>query len=329
MPRKIKGGDEQFKDDTTKELVPEQVSECSLVRQGTMKGTCLSDKAVQYLSKKAGIDLNAPDELILESLKRRYKAASDHELLQDLPEEIAHREKVNFKIHGPNGVELLSNTDIDLILAQWSVAFPDFYAYNFNMLDYTQNSFHNGRIVHEPDTLATIEPKEIFKKYKCCGCVINSDVYSGNGKHWMALFADNRGPSPTVEFFNSSGRSPDVEWLSWLNRAKRGIDDINTEAERTSHIKKSPARVVYGNMVQQYSMTECGVYSLFYIWARLNGTPAEYFEKNHVKDELMFEFRAHLYNGYMNKNEKKWSYNTFKSTTHVKWDDESGHKEGE
>lgn len=321
------GGDERFKDDTTKALVPEKVSECSLVHKGTVKGTCLSDQAITFLSKKIGIDLGSPDADVMRSLRKRYSAHSDKDLLNSLPVELAKKEIKNFKIDGPSGVELLSNTDIDQILAQWHVAFPKFYPYNFNMRDYTQYSFREGRVIEEADSLATVDTVKLFKDYTSCGCIINSDFYHGQGKHWMALFADNTKNIPTVEFFNSSGRSPDIEWVSWLNRAKRGIDENNKDQIKSG--KKQYAKIVHGNMVQQYSMTECGVYSLFYIWARLNGTPAEYFEHNHVPDELMFEFRAHLYNGYTeNMSDTKWSYDTFKQNTRIKWDHESGHREG-
>lgn len=317
------GSDERFKNETTIVLIPEKVSECSLVRKGKTSGTCLSDEAVAMLSAKVGIDLGADDAQVMSEIKMRYRAADDQDLLRHLPDTVAKKQLVNFKVTGPVGVQLLSNTDIDLILNQWATVFPKFYAYNFNMLDYTQNSFRNGRVVAEADTLATVNPADIFKKYDCCACVINSDHYSGQGKHWMALFADNRGTTPTVEFFNSSGRTPAPEWISWLERTERAINTVNTD----SGSKKNPAIVSCSNIVQQFSMTECGVYSLFYIWARLNKVPDSYFCKEKVPDELMFEFRAHLYDGYMDRDKSHWSYDIFKKQTKVKWDSESGHNE--
>lgn len=324
------GGDLEFKDDTTLRLVPESVSECSLVHKKnngeTIAGTCLSKKAVKWLGTKAGMDISVPDEQVLKEIKQRYSASADKDLLQYLPEDLMKEQTMNFKISGPEGVQLLSNYDIDQILEQWTIAFPDFWAYNFNMLDYTQHSFRNGRVQSEPDTLATVNIVDLFKKYKCCGCVINSDIYSGAGKHWMALFADNRTENPTVEFFNSSGRSPAPEWLSWLNRAARAIDEVNKTNKNTT---KNKAQIKYGNMVQQYSMTECGLYSLFYIWGRLNGIPPEYFMTKSIRDELMFEFRAHLYEGYLERGRSHWSYDIFKKSTKVKWDSSGGHREGE
>lgn len=327
LERKV-GGDLEYKDQVTLKLVPEVVSECSLVHKksnGIITGTCLSQKAVTWLGSKAGMNIAVPDEQVLKEIKQRYSASSDKDLLQYLPDDLMKEQSINFKISGPDGVQLLSNYDIDQILTQWTVAFPDFWAYNFNMLNYTQQSFRDGRVQNQPDTLATVDPVELFKKYKCCGCVINSDVYSGSGKHWMALFADNRGPEPTVEFFNSSGRSPAPEWISWLNRTARAIDEVN----KAANTKKAPAKIRYGNMVQQYSMTECGLYSLFYIWGRLNGIGPDYFMTKPIKDELMFEFRAHLYEGYLERNQKHWSYEVFKKNTKVKWDSSGGHREGE
>lgn len=312
----VLGGDERYKDEVSISLVPEVVSECSLVARKGRTGSCLSDDAIKFLSSRSGIKINVPDDV--KELRRRYGVKKDKDLLVHLPQEMSKKEEIFFKIDGPSGVSLLSNDDIDTIMKQWTMAFPRFYAYNFNMLDYDKYSFRNGRVVKGPDTLLSVDPEELFKKYDSCGCIINSDVYHGAGKHWMALYADTK--NKTVEFFNSSGRSPVPEWTSWLERARRGM--AASRGFRYEDIK-----VLTGHRVQQYSMTECGVYSLFYIWARLNGTPQEYFENNPIHDELMFEFRAHLYNGYLDN--KVWNFDQFKKGTNVRWDSSGGHREGE
>lgn len=317
----VSGGDERFKDNVTGRLVPEVVSECSLVRKGSIKGTCLSDEAIKILGEKAGIPINVPEEQVIVEIRKRYGTNDDKDLIGYLPKDHATRELMYFKVSGPEGVSLLSNEDIDAILRQWTTMFPDFYPYSFNMLNYTEYSFRHGRVVREPDTLATVNPEELFRKYKTCGCIINSDVYQGHGKHWMALFADTRSRPCTVEFFNSSGRSPAPEWTSWMQRVQLAISRIHG-------IPEKEVQVITSNRVQQYSMTECGVYSLFYIWSRLNGVPAKYFNENDIHDELMFEFRAHLFSGY-NQESKTWSYDIFKKDTKVRWDSSGGHREGE
>jgi len=41
--------------------------------------------------------------------------------------------------------------------------------------------------------------------------------------------------------------------------------------------------------------TECGVYSLYYIRQRLEGTPARWFATDTVPDDAMIKFRKHLF----------------------------------
>lgn len=307
-----------MKDAITSTLIPDVVSECSLVRDGNMKGTCLSDRAVEYLAEKVNINITGMgDEEAMKEIHKRYGTVSDRGLLEQLPPEMGEYEKINLKIEGPNGTELLSNYDIDGILKQWEAAYDGFFAYNFNMLDYTQHSFKNGRVTDEPDTLASIDPIELFKKYDCAACIVNSDLYKNPGKHWMAIFVDARGDEASAEFFNSSGNAPRPEWISYLDRAAAAIEAV----------KKKKCRIINNQLVQQYSRTECGVYSLFYIWARLNNLPQEYFDKNQVYDLMMFEFRAHLFEGYEVSTDGKWSFEQFKKKAHIKWDRPGGHVE--
>ena len=136
------------------------------------------------------------------------------------------------------------------------------------------------------DTLATVDCEELYKLgFKTMACVINSDTYSGRGKHWMALFGDMRGSTWTVEFFNSSGNPPQKEFYNWLVKAHGQLSNIN----------KSVEIVKATSLCHQQSKTECGVYSLYYIWARLNGIPHTFFKFNEIPDIIMFEFRQHLF----------------------------------
>jgi hypothetical protein len=302
------GGDDLYKDSITQKLIPKEVSECSLIRvtSGGPQGTCLSGDAIKFLSAKAGIDASVHD--VISAIRSRYGAKSDKQLLNELPDTLKEENSIFFKVEGPTGTTLLSNDNIDEIMQQWSKHFRDFFPYSFNMLNYTEYSFRRGRVVHERDTLASIDPRELFKKYKCCGCVINSDLYQGQGKHWMALFADNRDPSnATVEFFNSSGRGPAPEWLQWMNRVTRALNDINGRE----------AKIVTNHIIHQKSKTECGVFSLFYIWSRLNGIKAEYFDESKVPDAAMFEMRSHLFDG---AKSGTWLFDEFNKNNRVQWE---------
>jgi hypothetical protein len=191
-----------------------------------------------------------------------------------------------YKIRGPNDVALLNNMNIDLAMSQFAEVYTDFYPYKFNMRNYATYSFDNGRVSSSPDTLATVSIEDLYAKgFRRCGCVINTDVYQGPGQHWMALFADFRSAPATVEFFNSSGRAPTHEYTDWMIRAVNSLKALGIAAKR----------VTVSKFEHQRSMTECGVYSLYYIWSRLRGITVQHFSTQLVPDSRMFEFRTQIY----------------------------------
>lgn len=183
-----------------------------------------------------------------------------------------------FKAEGPrNSIELLSNFNIDDVLENYRKKFPKFYHVNYQTIDFAE---HNTE-------LATINFVDMLKnkEYDCLGVVLNTDVSTGPGKHWFALFVDMRKSPITFEFFNSSGRLPVQEMQIWLIEKvvacrKEGVDAENIIASKIQHQKKD---------------TECGPYALFYIWSRLNNVPVEVFEKRRITDEEMIEFRKVIF----------------------------------
>jgi hypothetical protein len=257
-------------------------------------------------------------------------------------EDAGIEEQIAFKREGPIDASLLNDGVIQAQLFAWMYQFAPFWAYNFNMLDYATSSMRNGRVAHQPDTLATVSWRDLYegraplpvgmresapaarkmiaskraRGVRCTGCVINSDVYDGSGKHWMALFADARDSSDpprwTIEFFNSAAVRPESEWLEWMAKTKREMLAINPRA-----------RIELINVCKvwhQHSTSECGPYSLFYIWARLNGVAPEYFLEHAVPDQVMFEFRQHLFAS--GEDGRPFDFQAYKKMARVRWDTE-------
>ena len=79
------------------------------------------------------------------------------------------------------------------------------------------------------------------------GYVLNSDVRSGGGEHWLALYVDEDG---TVEFMDSLGHPPE----------KYGLRVNATHSIRP---------------VQANSSTLCGLYVLYYLFWRTRGVPMD------------------------------------------------------
>lgn len=307
------------KDSVVNSLIPPTLSECSLILNAHGEHVCSSQPVIREVASALGICGKKGSEEIIASAKETTQCTSErcvlNKLRSKLGNDVVENElETRFKISGPTGTELLSNVNIDSTLKQWMAYFPKFFAYNFNMSDYHLYSFRNGRVVNEPDTLATLDWRRLAEKYNTCACIINTDVYYGAGKHWMALFADWRSPKEwTIEFFNSSGRPPSAEWIEWMTRTEFAMKEWATAKKLNVCVKV----IRTATIKQQHSRSECGVYSLFYVWARINGVPHTYFSKHSIPDAVMFEFRAHLFGS---QSGVKFNFANFAKTHTIDWE---------
>ncbi len=299
-----------------KHIIPEVVSECSLVsgRDG-VEEPCSSDAAMQVMAKIAGAKPLMPKIEILELVKQKMKVNDERSIITSsefaryAPRQLIENElRVNFKISGPTDVSLLNNYNIDHTLLQWQTAFPDFFAYNFNMRDYDARG----------DTLSTVDVGNLYREgFRTAACVINSDVYAGRGKHWMALFVDCRDEKMwTVEFFNSSGNPPVTEFVNWMVKTKHQLERVAAQLSLTATVEV----VRTSTVCHQKTRTECGVYSLYYIYSRLNGISWREFCDKAVSDVLMFEFRQHLFWDKRRPAVETFEYSEYKKTTNILWE---------
>lgn len=311
------------KDNIITGLIPAGTSECAVWLQTT--AVCSSDAAISMIGKSVGVG-GSPTEVIA-AAKEKLSCGTEKCVVEraGLPQQIVRGElALRFKQEGPLSPALLSNINIDGIMAQYSAAFPEFFAYNFHMRDYAKYSFRSGRVVASPDTLATIQFDQLYNRgIRCCGCVINSDIYAGPGKHWMSLFADARGPKWTVEFFNSSGNPPAAEWINWMEKTRGQMEAVmrdESSKNNTNNSSHEPKLVKVSTMRHQDSKSECGVYSLFYIWARLNNVPHEYFGNTRVYDQHMFEFRRQIFNDPQDTHRGPFVWKEYTARYETRWE---------
>lgn len=301
-------------------LIPEHIdSECSLIKykDGKPCAVCSSNATIKLLT--ADLNIKAEDPVdALNILKTQTNCDTERCVLDALKHK--HKQQIsaelftNFKHPGPTDDKLLSNYNIDDILKQYSLWFNDFTYLNFNMRNYADYSFRDGYIENNPDTLATVKVSDWYPAKKKLGCVINTDTYQGPGKHWMALFVDTTVTPCSVEFFNSSGNAPLLEYQRWLEKTKLQLEDL-----------KLPAKTYAVSKIQhQDSRSECGVYSLLYIYARLKGIPVEVFQNKKIDDALCFHFRQLIFTGKAifdhSKTGGKFDWNAYQKVVPIKWE---------
>lgn len=201
--------------------------------------------------------------------------------------------ELRFKAQGPrDSLALLSNFNLDGTMQRWARVFTEFYPCPFAMMDFDRN----GDLFGEIDMCAVLDGRvpmdlgpgigRLTRPSTCFGCIINTDVSTNKGKHWMAVFVDCRSEAApwSVEFFNSVGGAPMRPITVWLERTRARLAERHaTEAVAVTDID------------HQESQTECGLYALYYVRRRLEGTPYSFFSEKLVPDAAMTAFRQHVF----------------------------------
>jgi len=322
-------------------LFPPIVCECAI---GRGDGVCVRAQTVEKIAQEtlvSGRDVEDTMKIIMRKMGCQDEACVlDRAVKMKVltTAEAGIEKQIAFKQKGPTDASLFNDSVIQAQLYAWMYQFPSFWAYNFNMRNFSECCIRSGRVLHQPDTLATLRCCDLFEGQiphpvgmddtecsmamleekrangmRCAACVINSDTYDGTGKHWMALFVDMREPIWTIEFFNSAAIRPESEWMEWMLKTKHELKKLKPTAQVNL--------VCACKIWHQHSKTECGPYSLFYVWARLNGISSKYFLDNVVPDQLMFEFRQHLFN--TDESGQAFDFEKYAAKIRVRWDAEN------
>lgn len=187
--------------------------------------------------------------------------------------------KLYFKPVGPrNTIEWLSDANIEKVLSTWQVKFK-FYHCPYAMMDFEK----------QESKFATVSMSAVRNVSDQFVCVLNTDVSTGPGEHWVATFVDMRpGQTWSVEYFDSVGNPPPAAMARWMERRKAELKTIAPTG--TSVVATAVTTIRH-----QRSNTECGLYSLYYIRCRLEGRPVAWFMDKPIPDTRMRDFRKHVF----------------------------------
>lgn len=202
------------------------------------------------------------------------------------------------------GTYWINNTEIDLIQSQFMFRFPNYYYAFIHMIDNVEiRSTHYSKLIPFYDKILPLKKIDFVSELnksgkfnyngelKKFGFVVNTDVSSGNGIHWISFFIDFESKPITLEYFNSSGRllNDDPNKKKFYMFLDKICNDLTYNGYPTKYI--TATRLQH----QNDKTANCGSYSLYYIWKRLNGTPQSYFETNEITDDEMEKFRGFLW----------------------------------
>ena len=194
-------------------------------------GVCANPKVVKemqnFLKKEYSLDTPDNSTKVVDTMKKVLGVETEAEILQNsnFRRQIGSREvqqilNSNFKEKGPhNSTALLDNFNIDGTLEKWAKNSKELFGKNFYHIPFQMIDF--DKVGSELSTVSI--PGLIEKRFDCFGCVLNTDVSTGGGKHWFCIYGDLQHSGSetdpyTIEFFNSSGNPPTREVNFWLEK---------------------------------------------------------------------------------------------------------------
>ena len=194
-------------------------------------------------------------------------------------------------LKNPN--EWLSNFDIEKVIKQYERKYPNFKFIGTTFIDF-DTQLENGCV--EP-LLCDFELKSYIGNKNKIGIVFNLDKHYQGGSHWVSMFIDLE--DKFIFYFDSNGTPIPRQMKKLVNRIISQGKELDEPIDFKFY-QNSP-------MVHQYTNTECGMYSLFFLITmltnKINNKPFHnvkdkifLFKKKRVSDKNMTLLRNIYFN---------------------------------
>uniref|UniRef100_A0A6C0BCR3 Ubiquitin-like protease family profile domain-containing protein n=1 Tax=viral metagenome TaxID=1070528 RepID=A0A6C0BCR3_9ZZZZ len=247
---------------------------------------CIKDKYAKSLIKAFGLPPNAVNNI--DELMKRVGCDSPSCLItKPNSSNVSRLLRVSIKPEGDiEGNTWVNSSQIVRVLNSWKIyinpKINNFYPMGFATIDFMScpNSFNN-RVKNLSLNFL------IQNKKRTAAVIINTDNCSGRGEHWFPLFIDLRDKVISLEYYNSVKKKMPKQICDYF-------DDL-----KNNYIKSGETRDV-----QIYSMlpdehqnknSECGIYSLFYIYSRLEGISGQEIVSYSLPDDHVHKLRKVMF----------------------------------
>ena len=269
-----------------------------------MNNTCYTKNILQKIKKEYNkshsskpIVSNNP-KIIWKELRERINCKNEDCWLNTIKDETM-RKRIKEYIFAPqhpkewnhNPNEWLSNIDIYNVLSQYEDSYPEFECIGPSFIDFASPSKDDVCVTKE---LCKFSLRELLHKNKNkIAIVFNLDKHTGPGTHWVSMFVDIK--DKFIFYFDSAGAEIPPEIMELV----KTIQDQGTNLTDPIHFKffqNAPFE-------HQYSNTECGMYSLFFIITMLTNEvekPKKYKFKN-FKEKINFFKKVRITDKYVEK----------------------------
>ena len=182
-----------------------------------------------------------------------------------------------------NPEEWLSSEDIDRVEKQYERLFEKYNYLGTFPIDFDKKSETGKCLV---SSLCSLDLKQLYLNgYTQIGIVFNTDVSTGPGQHWVAVFCDI-GPEfehPRITYFDSYSQKPEKEIQELMKRWK--------DQWVGAGVHSKEMQTTYNKTRHQYQNSECGMYCLYFHLCCLLGIPME----QRIPDQVVRGLRGMLF----------------------------------
>ena len=182
-----------------------------------------------------------------------------------------------------NAEEWLSSTDIDKLEKSFEELFPDYIHVGTFPMDFDTKGETGKCLV---SALCSMDIRKLAKDGKTqIGIIFNTDVSTGPGEHWVAVYCDIRSELayPRMTYFDSYAHKPEKEIKRLMLRWKEQWD--------ATKVHSQGMKLTYNKTRHQYKDSECGMYCVYFHYCCLMGISME----ERIPDDVVNGFRSMLF----------------------------------
>jgi hypothetical protein len=186
------------------------------------------------------------------------------------------------KTWNDNPEEWITSEEIDILEKRFEKLFVEYKHIGTFPIDFDKHSKTGECLV---STLCSMDLPSLYKKgYRQFGLIFNTDISSGPGEHWMAVFCDisTELEYPRMTYFDSYAHKPEKQIQVLMKRWKKQWDATKLQ---------KPMKLSYNGTRHQYEDSECGVYSVYFHYCCLMGIPMD----KPISDEVVRGLRGVLF----------------------------------
>ena len=188
----------------------------------------------------------------------------------------------------------LSNFDIDNVMRQYEIVYPNFKFIGCFPCDWAK---YMNNYALDAETII----KLLNSGFNQLAVIFNTGTLSSGGQHWVCVFMDLK-DNMSIEYFDSVGNKCQKNIRAWLDKTQ---DLINNTCKRDKkyYCEKKISRQTYNGNHQKRG-GECGVYCLYFIVRRLYGDTYKEIDTVKIPDETMSLLRIVFFRHPDNDNKK-------------------------